>query len=301
MESVDREAIARLTRQAERAGQAPENSKSNGKPSAAASPASFPALLAALERRRLATMTPEQIAERERLQAEHERRQAEADERRRRERLAKLWERSGIPVPMRANGLGDLDERGHQQEARDTLAQCMDEFLHGGRDWWVALQGQRNERADNPGANGIGKTTLAVAAAVEACRAGIPVRFYPEPALVRLLRGAVRNYGDGGLDPVVEELQRVPLLVWDNAGTDSDFGRDGRVAQVTDFIRAELFDILDARMCAPLPVIITTNLLPDEFEERYGHDIYSRVYGMTNRRATWIAFSGPDLRKEWEE
>jgi len=252
-------------------------------------------LLAGLEARRLSE-TPAARAERE---AANREREAEAERKRQaslRRRIARCLDESGIPGER--GGWKALRSYGHQREAVQALGELLAEFRAGRWNWWGVLHGMRGRQADNPGANGIGKTALAAAFGVECCRAGHTVAFHTETELVRSLYRCLSQRGEGSLWDRVERLQHVSLLILDNMGTDSDLRRDGQVRQVSDFAREQLFDILNGRM-ESRPVILTTNLEPDLFEERFGHDIYSRVYGMAARRDAWLSFTGPDLRKEW--
>lgn len=215
----------------------------------------------------------------------------------RRSRTRRRLERSGLPQRIWAQSLADLTAPPFQAEARAIMEQFVAAYLVGERDWWVVLEGWRGRSAENPGANGIGKSTLARTAAVELCRAGAEVRVYTESSLNRALFGALDRHGDEGLADLVQEMIDADLLVLDNMGTDSDCGLDGVVMPVKDFVRQQLFDVVDSRMEAPLPLLITTNLDSDQFERRYGYDIYSRVSGMALQRDCWVRMAGPDLRR----
>lgn len=62
---------------------------------------------------------------------------------------------------------------------------------------------------------GTGKTHMAVAAGIAACRMGLSVRFFTVAALVRLLSQSSK---DGKLDRIIRDLQNVDLLILDEWG-----------------------------------------------------------------------------------
>lgn len=215
-------------------------------------------------------------------------------------RVPELLAKSGIPAKAREARLAEIEPLPHQALAVGALRELLVSFAGGSRDFWVVLQGIRGGHEGNPGANGIGKTFLAGVFGAEVCRLGCPVEWWPEYKLVNTLYRAMKPDTPYSVGDIVERLCSGHLLGLDNMGTDGDF-RDGRVTPVNEFLREKLAGALDTCMELPVPVLITTTLMPDEFEARYGHDIYSRVYGMCAKRDTWVPFSGPDLRKTWGE
>ena len=291
---VDREALARLEMDAERMARKPDcgSGKLTPKPNGAAKYAN-PVLVRLQELR--AQWTPEMEAESERKRLEMQAAEEREEARERERQCQRLLRESGVPEPRRELSLARLHRLPHQADARAGVEELVAAVKVKRATWWLVLQGRRNADASNPGGNGIGKSALGMAAVSDCCRAGRRAEFWTEARLTRALFAHLRG---NALESFVEGLINVPLLVLDNLGTDGDFSAKG-VAVVQEFLRAQLFDVLDARCEEERPVCITTNLDPDEFESRYGHDIYSRVYGMTERRASWIALAGPDLRKGW--
>ncbi len=93
---------------------------------------------------------------------------------------------------------------------------------------------------------GTGKTHLAVAAGVAACRLGMSVRFYTVASLVRLLSTASKN---GKLDKVIRDIQQAQLLILDEWGY---------VPIDTEGARLLFQIVSDCYECRS--VIITTNL-----------------------------------------
>ena len=60
----------------------------------------------------------------------------------------------------------------------------------------------------------------------------------------------------------------------------------------TQFTSSALYNIINSRITASLPTIISTNLSMDEFEKRYGERIFSRIVGCFK----WEQFCGKDIR-----
>jgi DNA replication protein DnaC len=112
---------------------------------------------------------------------------------------------------------------------------------------WLVLMGE----------NGVGKTHLAAAIA-HACRErGIEVRFLDVPDLLEHLRRTFRPDSNVSYDDLFEEVKQVPLLVLDDLG-----------AQTTSpWAREKLYQIINYRYNARLPLVVTTNLGLQELEK----------------------------------
>lgn len=93
---------------------------------------------------------------------------------------------------------------------------------------------------------GTGKTHMAIAAGISACRSGKSVRFYTVAALVRLLSEASRS---GKLDKLLKDLSRLDLLILDEWGY-VPIDREG--AQLLFQVIADSYETKS--------LIITTNL-----------------------------------------
>jgi DNA replication protein DnaC len=112
---------------------------------------------------------------------------------------------------------------------------------------WLLLQG----------GYGCGKTHLAAAIANFAVSMGVPTLFITVPDLLDSLRYA---YGpaDYSFEERFEEIRRSPLLVLDDFGTQN----------ATAWAQEKLFQILNYRYINNLPLVVTTNLHPDDVEGR---------------------------------
>jgi DNA replication protein DnaC len=96
------------------------------------------------------------------------------------------------------------------------------------------------------GPPGSGKTRLAACIANELAACGVRTTYASTPGLIAYIQA---GFADESVMQRPLALQRVPLLVLDDLGTE----------YVTDFSRAELGDLLNQRYNGELPTIITSN------------------------------------------
>lgn len=95
---------------------------------------------------------------------------------------------------------------------------------------------------------GQGKSYIVAYLAIELTKRGIDVAFVYYPDLVRRIKSMVLT---GGINELVNELKKVPILILDDFGGESN----------TNFIRDEvLLPILQYRMINKKPLFITSNL-----------------------------------------
>lgn len=108
------------------------------------------------------------------------------------------------------------------------------------------------------GPPGCGKTHIAAAIANTRLAAGDAVIFSVVPDLLDHLRAAFSPNSDMGYDELFESIRQAPLLVLDDLGAQSG----------TPWATEKLFQLLNHRYNGRLPTVITTNLRPDELDER---------------------------------
>lgn len=115
---------------------------------------------------------------------------------------------------------------------------------------------------------GTGKTRFA--AAVLRCwlLAGRDAQFLLAGQLLRRIWATYRDESRESEDQVIDALCSVPLLVID------DLGREGRISEA---VRRVFHEILSRRIDNFRPVVVTTNLGPDEIGEVYDQAIRSRL------------------------
>jgi DNA replication protein DnaC len=131
---------------------------------------------------------------------------------------------------------------------------------------------------------GTGKTTLAMLVSKAAIDAGYSVAIYSLPRLLNLLRESLES--DGGLLDLLDRLSAVDLLHID------DLGAENR----TDWVLEQLYSIVNARYEAQRAIVATTNLMPDELNERLGKRTVSRLVEICGDP---IALAGEDKRREY--
>jgi DNA replication protein DnaC len=155
---------------------------------------------------------------------------------------------------------------------RELSHLTFENFQPRGRIFIPPLQAESLERAYNharqfsqnlkgwliiQGGYGCGKTHLAAAIANFAVSVGVPTLFITVPDLLDSLRYA---YGPAeySFEDRFEEIRQSPLLVLDDFGTQN----------ATPWAQEKLFQILNYRYINNLPLVVTTNLIPEEIEGR---------------------------------
>lgn len=101
--------------------------------------------------------------------------------------------------------------------------------------------------------------------------------------VVRAAEGQRLGLFDEDSRAAVEQMRRVALLVLDDMGTE----------MLTDVWRQQLDDVIDARYSDKLRTVVTTNLTPEAFKERYGARIADRI----RQTAMVVQLGGESMRK----
>lgn len=132
------------------------------------------------------------------------------------------------------------------------------------------------------GKTGLGKTHLSLAIAGEAINKGYAVVYDSTPNIMNRLEKEHFGKNQSG-DDTLEMLSSCDLLILDDLGAEFQ----------TSFTVSCLYNIVNNRLLASLPTIISTNLDPKELEEKYTQRIASRFVG------TYInlGFCGNDIRQ----
>ena len=157
-------------------------------------------------------------------------------------------------------------------ELRENLRTAFDqavEFAHSPEGWLIFH-----------GLNGCGKTHLAAAIANYQLAQGKPVLFVVVPDLLDHLRSTFSPDSKISYDEFSEKIKEVPLLILD------DFGEQS----ATPWAQEKLYQLINYRYNARLPMVVTTYLSLDEIETR----ISSR---MVDPRISWVFnIRAPDYR-----
>ncbi|MBR3620621.1 MAG: ATP-binding protein [Clostridia bacterium] len=130
------------------------------------------------------------------------------------------------------------------------------------------------------GAPGLGKTHLSLAIANVAARKGYSVVYY---SAQNLLSDIEREKFSGARPHTESKALGCDLLIIDDLG--SEFS--------TQFTVSQIYNILNDRINRSKPVIISTNLSPEELEKKYTQRITSRIIG----NYTPLFFMGSDIRQ----
>lgn len=139
-------------------------------------------------------------------------------------------------------------------------------------------------RADSPsllfkGGTGLGKTHLSLAIANAALEKGFGVVYGSAQNFAMALEKERFQQDGAGTG---EQLKACDLLILDDLGTEFPSG----------YVNAALYDIVNSRMLAAKPTIISTNLSLKELEERYSPRFASRIAGSYGK----LEFLGRDVR-----
>ena len=132
------------------------------------------------------------------------------------------------------------------------------------------------------GKTGLGKTHLSLAIANEVINRGYDVYYGSIQSIMDKLEG--EHFGRlPREDSIKEDILTCDLLIIDDLGTEFS----------TQFTNAELYNIINSRMLASLPTIISTNLNMNEVAEKYSQRVASRIIGSMEA----LYFCGKDIRQ----
>ena len=130
------------------------------------------------------------------------------------------------------------------------------------------------------GKTGLGKTHLSLAIAKEVLEKGYSVIYGSTPELFRRIEKESFNRAKASED-TLEKLINTDLLVLDDVGAEVG----------SKFYPSWMYDIINSRLNASRPIVISTNMENTELQERYGERTCSRMLTM---RA--LLFFGSDVR-----
>ncbi len=186
-------------------------------------------------------------------------------------RAARLARYSNIGALSRLT-FANLIARGRATGARDQeqYKRCVDDAraFADAPEGWLVLSG----------ASGCGKTHIAAAVVNRLLERGEPALFVVVPDLLDHLRSAYQPGAEVGYDELFERVRNAPLLVLDDLGTQAP----------TPWAQEKLFQLINHRFNTRLPTVVTTNLLPDQIDERLRTRLtdasIARVYVLEARR-----------------
>ena len=131
------------------------------------------------------------------------------------------------------------------------------------------------------GGTGLGKTFLSACIAAEVAEKGYSVAYEPASHLFSKLEKARFEPSEENR-LAADRLSSCQLLIIDDLGTELP----------GQFVTAALYSLVNDRLLAGLPMVISTNLTVDEIARRYSPQIASRLQGSFQR----LTFVGNDIR-----
>ena len=133
------------------------------------------------------------------------------------------------------------------------------------------------------GPTGVGKTHLSLAIAGAVLERGHTVIYgSAQNLLARLQKERFAPFGEQG-DGTERSLLECDLLILDDLGAE----------HATAFTKSSIYNIVNTRMMASQPVIISTNLSTAQLNREYGERVTSRILG----NYAVLRFFGSDIRQ----
>ena len=186
--------------------------------------------------------------------------------------LARRLKEAKLRVPHAC--LEDLDH-----SPRRGLDRALVRQLATGR--WVA----EHQHVLITGATGVGKTYLACALGLQACRQGYRALYRRVP---RLFEELALAHADGSYTALLARLARIDVLVLDDWG----------LAPLTDRQRQDLLEVLEDRD-GSRSTVITSQLPREQWHDYLGEPtVADAILDRVVHRAYPIALTGPSRRKE---
>lgn len=182
------------------------------------------------------------------------------------EEIEDLYQAAGLTGPLRHQTFDRFDLSVYPPGDREYMARVLNECRRFAE---AVAAGEASDSLLLQGDAGLGKTFLASAignAAVAAHRSVVYFTFSEFMDLVRLQK--LEDSGD--FREGIQRLLDADLIVLDDLGAE----------KVTEFVAQELFNLINQRLNRQQPMVVSTNLQPNEVADAYGERIASRLlYG----------------------
>ena len=190
------------------------------------------------------------------------------------QRQAQLQAAAGAPA-QEERAAGGLGLRFADSRLANFERQPGTEVALGEAEAFVRTYRERRENGQGLlliGGYGTGKSRLGAAIlneVQEQYRETVRAEVVPE--LLQRLRQTYDAGSKGTEDQVLQPLLRSGLLLLDDIGAE----------RVSEWVQERLFLVVDHRYRHRMPTLFTTNLHPEDLEERLGGRIVSRIIGMS--------------------
>lgn len=132
------------------------------------------------------------------------------------------------------------------------------------------------------GGTGLGKTHLSLAIAKTALEKGMGAVYSPTQNLVQKLEKEHFSYSSQ--TPLLDDVLSCDILIMDDLGAEFS----------NSYSMALIYNIINTRLLAEKPTIISTNLTIEEIAERYTPRVASRILGSYALKR----FAGSDVRQQ---
>ena len=132
------------------------------------------------------------------------------------------------------------------------------------------------------GSTGLGKTHLSLAIARAAIDKGFGVIYGSVQNLMAKLEQD--RFGRGNEGESAKAMLECDLLILDDLGTEF----------TTQFVTASMYNLVNSRLLAAKPTIISTNLSMKDLNDKYTERFTSRIIGGYDR----LVFLGRDIRQQ---
>lgn len=133
------------------------------------------------------------------------------------------------------------------------------------------------------GKTGLGKTHLSLAIARRIIDRGYTAIYTTVSEIIRRISGQYFHKGNtDNQEDLMELISHIDLLILDDLGAEFE----------SSFNTAIVYDMINSRLSANRPTIISTNLTPQELQKRYSERIVSRLF----TQLTPLHFVGQDVR-----
>ena len=194
--------------------------------------------------------------------------------------IAQFGPSSGIPPRILANPPGFQAFVPRRGTKDDTLRTFCERYVAGftRESHGIVFYGEP----------GTGKSFAAATIAASLLHRRFKPKFWDVPDLMAEIKS---TFNDGGHDQsewsIITDAREADLLVLDDIGSEKS----------SEFVNQELFLIINGRIVAGKPTIITTNVGLNRWEAQFGPRIASRLYEVAPKGSI-IAVGGSDRRKE---
>ena len=130
------------------------------------------------------------------------------------------------------------------------------------------------------GKTGLGKTHLSLAIASEVIKKGYNVAYDSIINYLRLIESEHFGRSQGN---TLELILASDLLIMDDLGSEFE----------SSFYSSVIYNIINTRLNCSRPTVISTNLTPQQLQNRYDDRIVSRLFAMYD----YLKFTGSDIRQ----